>query len=465
MIDDIGVIFVIYTAVIFFIAFRAYTKTHDHADYLLANRNLPGWLAALSAGASDMSGWLLLGLPGLAYVAHQEAFWIALGLGCGTYFNWRLVAPRLHTQSMRHSDSLTLPSYFANRYPDCARLLRISSALMILLFYVIYLSAGMVGAAKLFVAVFEMTYVSALLISAAVVVSYTMLGGFKAVVNTDALQALLMICALIAASLMISTALDYDSYSAENLFEQDATLGFVAIVSALAWGLGYPGQPHILARFMATRDAAQIRSAAKIAISWTLVCLTSALLVGVLASVHPSLGQYSGDPEKIFIVASQWLFHPVIAGVVTAAVLAAIMSTADSQLIIAASALYYDLAPERSRAQSSRVWLISIRLVTLMLGCVSALFAFNPSSSVLGLVAYAWAGFGASFAPAILLSLWTRRVPGIAIFVGMVVGCVTVVVVETFSIGGPELYSLIPGFALNLSAVGLFCRLAQPQAQ
>ena len=295
MLDDIAAIFVIYTAVIFFIAFRAYTKTHDHADYLLANRNLPGWLAALSAGASDMSGWLLLGLPGLAYVAHQEAFWIALGLGCGTYFNWRLIAPRLHTQSIRHSDSLTLPSYFANCYPDCGRLMRISSALMILTFYVIYLSAGMVAAAKLFVAVFEMTYVSALLISAAVVISYTMLGGFKAVVNTDALQALLMICALIAACFMISATINYDSHSAPTLFEQDANLGIVAIVSALAWGLGYPGQPHILARFMATRDAEQIRRAGKIAIGWTLACLTSAVLVGVLASIHPSLSQYPGD--------------------------------------------------------------------------------------------------------------------------------------------------------------------------
>ena len=455
MINITAAIFVFYTATIFYIAIRAYTNTHDHADFLLANRHLPGWLAALSAGASDMSGWLLLGLPGLAFVAHQEAFWIAIGLGCGTYLNWRLVASRLHAQSTRHRDSLTLPSYFANRYPDSAQLLRVTSAIMILIFYVIYLSAGMVAAAKLFVAIFAMPYWSALLVSAVVVISYTMLGGFKAVVNTDALQATLMIGALAAASLMLFAGVEQYPTVTHELLDNDSKLGFIAIVSALAWGLGYPGQPHILARFMATRDAEHIRGATKIAVSWTLICLSSALAIGILAGAHPLLADYDGDAEKIFIVATQLLFHPAIAGLITAAILAAIMSTADSQLIIAASALYYDLASDRGHAQSQRAWLFGIRIVTLGLGCLSVFFALEPDSSVLGLVAYAWAGFGASFGPAVLISLWTERVSGRPIFFGMVAGAATVVVFESYAVGSGELYSMIPGFTLNILVVTL----------
>ena len=450
------IVFVCYIGGIFFIAIRAFQVTRDPAGFLLANRELASWRAALSAGASDMSGWLLLGLPGLAFVAHTQAIWMALGLAAGTWLNWKFIAAPLREKSIAHNDALTLPTFFADRFPDQATALRIVTALTILVFYTIYLAAGMVAAAKLFVAIFDLAYLAALSLGAVIVISYTMLGGFRAVVNTDALQALMMIGALVATNLILLQATNDASRTIGQASIVDGDdLSIIAIISALAWGLGYPGQPHILARFMATRTSLEIDRARQIAVAWTLVCLCSAVAIGYLASHHPVLGHYSGDAEKIFIVASELVFHPLIAGMIIAAILAAIMSTADSQLLIAASALYYDLFSQSADTQSPRAWLRGIRLITGVLGLVSVIFAFNPQSTVLGLVAYAWAGFGASFGPAVILSVFSTRIRGNAVILGMLSGAATVVLWEAQTIIFANLYSLIPGFIANLLVVSI----------
>lgn len=448
-------VFICYTASIFIIAIKAYGVTHDRKGFLLSNRELPSWRAALSAGASDMSGWLLMGLPGLAFVASDEAAYLALGLAIGTWLNWKFVAARLRENTIAYHDALTLPTYFANRYQDTAQAFRIVTAITILIFYLMYLSAGMVAAAKLFVAVFDLNYLSALLIGASIVISYTMLGGFRAVVNTDALQAVMMICALAATSFLLIDTTWRSGLQPIEIVPFSGTLNVVAIVSALAWGLGYPGQPHILARFMATRNKTEIAAAGRIAVTWTFICLLAAITIGYTASLHPELGGYAGDAERIFVIASQLVFHPVIAGLVTAAILAAIMSTADSQLLVAASALYHDLFPQRAAQQSPQAWLRGIRVITGLLGIISVILAANPDSSVLGIVAYAWAGFGASFGPAIIFSLYAERISGMAVLAGMVSGAVTVVVWEIYPLFLPEIYSLIPGLAANLLITGL----------
>ena len=449
-------VFLCYTGVIFFIAIKAFQVTRDPAGFLLANRELNSWRSALSAGASDMSGWLLLGLPGLAFIAHLEALWMAIGLATGTWLNWKFIARPLREKSVAHHDALTLPTYFASRFPEQATALRVTTALTILIFYTIYLAAGMVAAAKLFVAIFSVPYHSALCAGALIVICYTMLGGFRAVVNTDTLQALMMIAALTVTNfVLLQGSLDMNTAAPPMPSSEVSAVSVVAIISALAWGLGYPGQPHILARFMATRSAGDIRSAGLIAVSWTFVCLCSAVAIGYLASRHPILGSYAGDPEKIFIIASEFIFHPLIAGVVTAAILAAIMSTADSQLIIAASALYYDLFAQSHASRRPASWLRGIRIVTAILGLISVIFAWNPQSTVLGLVAYAWAGFGASFGPAVILSVFATRVSGRAIFFGMLSGATTVILWEQQNYLLADLYSLVPGFMANLVAVAV----------
>ena len=453
-------VFACYTVGIFLIAFKAFRTTHDPAGFLLADRELPGWRAALSAGASDMSGWLLLGLPGLAFVAYQEAFYLALGLTVGTWFNWKFIAAPLRKETIAYDNALTLPRYFSMRYPERAKALRITIALTVLIFYVVYLSAGMVAAAKLFVAFFHLDYFTALTLGATIVTTYTMLGGFRAVADTDALQAVMMITALLGTTLILfRTSFSPNSMPLPVTNTNRETWGVVAVISALAWGLGYPGQPHILARFMATRDNREIRKASRVAISWTIVCLCCAVALGYLASRHPTLGSYAGDPEQIFIVASELVFHPLVAGAVIAAVLAAIMSTADSQLLIAASALYYDLFPRYSAAKPPQTWLRGMRLITALLGAISVLFALNPNNSVLGIVAYAWAGFGASFGPAVILSIYSSKITGSAILLGMLSGAATVILWEIHPLVFPELYSLVPGFIVNLLVVVVSSRI------
>jgi len=462
----ISTTFVAYIIAMLVIAWLAWRRTHNLADYILGGRQLGPGTSALSAGASDMSGWLLLGLPGYAYVAGLEAIWIAVGLLIGTWLNWLLVAPRLRQQSFQANDSLTIPAFLDNRFGGQQRGLRTVSAAFILLFFMFYTSAGLVAGGKLFATVFGMDYTTAVLVGAVVVVSYTFIGGFLAVSWTDVLQGLMMFAALLILPVMVWLSLssghgvlptDLNPHLLNPLSTAEgAPLGIIALLSLLGWGLGYFGQPHILARFQAIRSVDDIPLARRLAVSWTGLSLAGSVAVGVMA-----IGWFAtplDDSERVFILLVEALFHPLIAGVLLAAILAAIMSTADSQLLVSAAALSEDLFhPLRPDAGATQLMWVG-RLAVVAIAVMAASLAMNEDSQVLGLVAYAWAGFGAAFGPVLVLSLFWSGVSARGAMAGMIVGGVTVVVWAQLS-GGPgdlfELYEIIPGVVLATVATVL----------
>lgn len=455
----VGWTFIAYIAVIMGIGWVAYQRTQNLSDYILGGRGLGPWSSALSAGASDMSGWLLLGLPGAAFVAGLSASWIAFGLLLGTWLNWLFMAPRLRLYSFKASDSLTLPEFLEQRFRDKTNMLRVVSALFILLFFLFYTSSGLVAGGKLFETVFGVDYQIAVLLGTLAVVSYTMFGGFLAVSWTDLLQGLMMAAALAIVPLWAMGELGgvnatFSSISELNpnlltwFSDQTGTaLTAIGILSSVAWGLGYFGQPHILARFAAIKSADQIPAARRIAVSWTALTLFCAMLIGLVGSVY--LGDGLGDGETVFMVMVNALFHPVIAGILLAAILAAVMSTADSQLLVSSSALTEDFYKSIFRKDATQQELVRIgRIAVIIIALAAMLLAFNEDSTVLDLVSYAWAGFGATFGPVLLLSLFWRRATALGAMAGIVVGGVTVVVWANMSGGLFDLYEIVPGFML-----------------
>ncbi|MEM7543889.1 MAG: sodium/proline symporter, partial [Pseudomonadota bacterium] len=358
-------------------------------DYVIGGRRLSGLTGGLSAGASDMSGWLLLGLTGLAAVAPLNAMFTAIGLLIGTYINWRFIAARLLAQTLAHDDSITLPTFFERRFLDHSGLLRWLCALCIIVFFSIYASAALVAGGKLFSSVFALDYHTSIIGCASFIAAYTIVGGFLAVSWTDALQALLMLGALIAAALVSGAATGF----ATSLLAEQSISG-VAALSGLAWGLGYVGQPHILARFMALSSEKQVRSGAVIGISWTAFSLIAAVCVGVFGA---HLLGANLDHETVFLRVIEQHFHPLVAGLCLAAVLAAIMSTADSQLLVVATTVVVDLRSKSLNSHSQS--LTSGRLLVGVVTMIALAIAWHPGQHVLALVAYAWAGFGATFGP------------------------------------------------------------------
>lgn len=453
--------FIAYLAMMLAIGVIAYKRTASSSDYFLGGRSLGPWPAALSAGASDMSGWLLLGLPGYAYAAGIEAFWLAGGLLVGTWLNWLICAKRLRTYSIT-TDALTLPEYLSRRFNDNSKVIQVVSAFFILLFFLFYTSSGLVAGGKLFETVFGLDYTIAVIIGTVCVVSYTLFGGFLAVSWTDLVQGLLM-----AAALMIVPVIgmqgglgqltaDLKAINPELLtLWNDAKgqpLSAVAIISLVAWGLGYFGQPHILARFKASRSNKDLTTARRIAVIWSGLSMIGALLVGVVGLVYITNtgGDVLADGEKIFMLLVNALFHPVIAGILLAAILAAIMSTADSQLLVSSSALAEDFYKQviNKDATSEQVVMVG-RVGVVLLSVIALILAMTPDSSVLGLVSYAWAGFGAAFGPAILLSLYWSGMNRNGAIAGIIVGGVTIVVWKQLSGGIFDIYEIVPGFILS----------------
>src|SRR5690606_16126289 len=431
--------FVVYIAVMLAIGFIAYRRTSNLSDYILGGRSIGPGTAALSAGASDMSGWLLLGLPGYAMVAGYEASWIAIGLLAGTWLNWLLVARRLRIYSHAAGDSVTLPAYFENRFEDKTRLLRIISAVFILLFFLFYTSSGLVAAGKLFESSFGFSYEVAVVIGVLTIISYTFFGGFLAVAWTDVIQGLLMAAALVAVPVMTLGSVGGLGETLAVVEAQNPALldpftdaegnplGFIAIISLLGWGLGYFGQPHILARFKAIKSEDDLPTARRIAVLWSALCLVAALATGWVGISYFG-DEGLADAETVFLALTQAVMHPVVAGLLLAAVLAAIMSTADSQLLVSSSALaedFYKALFRRAASQTELVWVG--RFAVVLIAAIALALAFNPDSTGLGLVSYAWAGFGAAFGPAILLSLFWRRMNGAGALAGIIVGGLTVV--------------------------------------
>lgn len=455
---------IIYIAGMLLIGWYAYRKTSNLTDYMLGGRSLGPAVTALSAGAADMSGWLLMGLPGAIYVSGLAEAWIAIGLTIGAYLNWLFVAPRLRSYTKVANDSITIPSFLENRFKDQSKLLRIVSGIVILTFFTFYVSSGMVSGAVFFESSFDTSYHTGLFIVGGVVVAYTLFGGFLAVSYTDFIQGLMMLIALLLVPAIgifktggpVET---FDTIRTINPALLDLFKGttFIGLISSIAWGLGYFGQPHIIVRFMAIKTVKETRSARRIGMSWMILSLVGTIftaLIGI-AFFHNNTAHTLKDPEAVFISLSQIFFHPLFAGFALAAILAAIMSTISSQLIVTSSALVEDLYKVVMNKQATDRRLVFLgRMAVLIVAIVATALAFKQDNTILNLVAYAWAGFGASFGPIVLLSLFWRKITNWGALSGMIVGAVTVIVWKNADLGkalfGQSLYEIIPGFIFNL---------------
>lgn len=458
-----------YFLVMIGIGIYAYFKqANDTEGYMLGGRNLSPAVTALSAGASDMSGWLLLGLPGAMYADGVVSAWIAIGLTMGAFLNYLIVAPRLRVYTEVADNAITLPDYFANRFEDKSHLLRVISAIVIILFFTVYTAASLVGGGKLFESSLNLSYGTGLWVTAGVVVVYTLFGGFLAVSMTDFVQGVIMLFAMVIVPIVALTDLGgvgatTNAIRAIDPSMLDITSGMTAlgIISLLAWGLGYFGQPHIIVRFMAIRSVKDVPTARRIGMSWMIISLIGACVTGIAGRAYVAKTAMTlDDPETIFLAFTQFLFHPLVSGFLLAAILAAIMSTISSQLLVVSSSLTKDVyklffdreAPEARQVLVGRISVIVVAIVAILL-------ASNPDSSVLNLVSNAWAGFGAAFGPLVIFSLTWRGMNRNGAVAGMVVGALTVIlwVYGPFEMNGVALnswlYAIVPGFILSTIAI------------
>lgn len=456
--------FGLYLLIMLVVGGVGYRATNNLDDYILGGRRLGALVTALSAGSSDMSAWLLMGLPGAVFLSGLTEAWIAVGLTVGAYLNWRFVAARLRLYTEMANNALTLPDFFAQRFADERHVLRVVSALVILVFFTIYCASGIVAGARLFSNMFAISYTEALYISALCTIAYVLIGGFLAVSWTDTIQASLMIFALVA-TVLTAVSLTYtglpegknltDFYSAAQLDFFTGT-SIIGVISAAAWGLGYFGQPHILVRFMAADSVRAMPAARRIGMTWMIISLAAAVGVGMVGvayfGVYPDQGgEVRHNAEMVFIELANHIFNPWWVGVMMAAILAAVMSTLSCQLLVCSSALtddFYRNFLHKTASQRHLVWVGRI-----MVGLVSAIaivLSLDQNSRVLTMVSYAWAGFGASFGSVILLSLFWERMTLSGAFASMVVGAVTVVVWKQFAWFG--LYEIVPGFVFAMLA-------------
>lgn len=473
-----AVVLILYLAGMLAVGVYFYKKSQSQNDYFLGGRNLNVWVTSMSAQASDMSGWLLMGLPGTAFLLTKnngmaEAVWTAAGLAVGTYLNWLILAKRLRKYSEKTNDAITIPTFLENRFQDKSRLIRIISAVFIIIFFLVYTAAQFSAGAKLFNAVFGLDYSVALIIGAIIIVSYTFLGGFLAVCWTDLIQGVLMFFAIITLPVialiqMGGAAQTFDL--AESIAKIPGGFGVkewlgigsfsvLSIVSIAAWGLGYFGQPHILARFMGIKRAKDIKPARRIAMVWVVISLSAAVLLGIIGKAYMST-VVSGDEfasldgERIFIYMIQHLLKgpgaAILAGLLLTAILAAIMSSADSQLLVTASAVSEDICKNvfKEKLTSKSLMWIS-RVSVLVVSLIALIIAADPNSSVFDLVSYAWAGFGAAFGPAILLSLYWKRMNWQGALAGILAGGITVIVWKNLIKPTINLYELLPAFIVS----------------
>ena len=457
------VTFGLYLIAMVMIGFIAWRSTRSFDDYILGGRSLGSFVTALSAGASDMSGWLLMGLPGALYLTGLSEAWIAIGLTVGAYLNWRFVAGPLRVYTERTRNALTLPDYFTHRFADDRRVLRIFSALVILVFFAVYCASGIVAGARLFESVFGVPYAQALWYGAAATIAYTLIGGFLAVSWTDTVQASLMIFALVLTPVIVVVSNGGIQPSLALIEQVDPTRlewvgagGVMAVVSAAAWGLGYFGQPHILARFMAADHVSSIPKARRIGMTWMVLCLAGAIAVGFFGiahyAAHPgAAGPVSQNPERVFITLAEQLFNPWIAGVLLSAILAAVMSTLSCQLLVCSSAITEDFYRGFLRPRAGQRELVWVgRAAVLAVALLAIAIARDPDSRVLGLVSYAWAGFGAAFGPVVILSLVWQRMTRNGALAGMLTGALTVILWKQT---GSAMYEIVPGFLVATIAI------------
>ncbi|OOE10062.1 sodium/proline symporter PutP [Fictibacillus arsenicus] len=453
---------IIYMIGMLYIGYWAYKKTSDLSDYMLGGRGLGPGVTALSAGASDMSGWMLMGLPGAMFADGLSSIWIAVGLTIGAYLNYILVAPRLRTYTEVADDSITIPDYLENRFNDTQKILRIVSGIVIIIFFTLYASAGLVSGGKLFESAFGLDYMTGMLLTVGVVVAYTLFGGFLAVSWTDFVQGCIMFIALVLVPIVAftevgdtQTLVDTVRGVDPQLLNVTKGLSFIGLLSMLAWGLGYFGQPHIIVRFMAITSIKEIKAARRIGMGWMIVSIIGALLTGFIGIAwFEQQNRNLADPETVFIQFANLLFHPFITGFLLAAILAAIMSTISSQLLVTSSAVTEDFYKQFLKKNASDKELVLIgRLAVLTVAVIAVLLSLNPSETILSLVGYAWAGFGSAFGPLILLSLFWKRMTKWGALAGIIVGAITVLVWVQFPDLKAEVYEMIPGFFLSMLAV------------
>ncbi|MEC0667748.1 MULTISPECIES: sodium/proline symporter PutP [Priestia] len=445
------------------IGWYAYKKsTDDISGYMLGGRGLGPAVTALSAGASDMSGWMLMGLPGAMYATGVSSLWIAVGLTIGAYLNYLIVAPRLRTYTEVANDSITIPDYFENRFNDTSKVLRTVSAIVIFVFFTLYTSAGMVSGGTLFESAFGLDYRIGLFVTAGVVIAYTLFGGFLAVSLTDFVQGIIMFIALVLVPIVAFTELGGVGTTFDVVRDIDpAYLDFfrgttvVGIISFLAWGLGYFGQPHIIVRFMAISSIKELKPARRIGMGWMIISIIGAMFTGLIGIAYvDQTATTLADPETIFIKFAQVLFHPFITGFLLAAILAAIMSTISSQLLVTSSAITEDFYKAFFRRKATDKELVLVgRLSVLGVAIIGILLSLDPNDTILGLVGYAWAGFGSAFGPAVLLSLYWKKMTRWGALAGMIVGAATVLIWVNVPGLSEALYEMIPGFVLSFLAV------------
>jgi len=452
--------FGIYLALMLTIGYLSMKRTKTNEDFIIGGRTMGPFTSAISAGASDMSSWLLLGLPGAVFASGLiEGVWISLGLLIGAYINWLVVAGRLRAMTEKLK-AVTLPTFISNRFDDSSGILKIVSTLVILVFFTLYVASGLKGGTLLFAHTFGASERWALVITTLVVVSYTFLGGYRAVCWTDLIQGLLMLTALVFCALLAFFAIagsEVDIASVNPAAFKFST-GWITAASLMAWGFGYFGQPHILARFIGIRDVRSVRSARRIGISWMALCLILATIIGIVGIGYNALNPLDGlngpdaNSERIFLALTSALFHPVFSGFVLAAVLAAVMSTADSQLLVLSSALTEDIPFIQSMKDGTKEWISRLGVVGFAL--IAFLISYNDSGTILAMVGYAWGGFGAAFGPLVILSVLWRGTTKWGALAGMIVGSGTIFVVKNYiSIEGEYFYELLPGFILAFIAV------------
>ncbi|MCL1067693.1 sodium/proline symporter PutP [Shewanella olleyana] len=464
MFDYASIAIILYFVLLIFIGIYAMKKsTSDNNEYLLGGRNVSAKVTALSAGASDMSGWMLMGLPGAAYLGGLDSIWLALGLVIGAYVNYQIVAPKLRIFTELADDSLTIPEFFSKRFALNNGSVRLIASIVIILFFTVYTASGLVAGGKLFESAFGINYVWGIIATVSVVVIYTVLGGFLAVSLSDFIQGVIMLIALVAVPAVTFSHFDVEQAQAltESMSLGIENIELIAAFSLMTWGLGYFGQPHIIVRFMAINCHTNLNKAKNIGLSWMTISTIGALATGLIgASYIAKSNQTVSDPETIFIVLSQYLFHPFIAGWLLAAILAAIMSTISSQLLVSSSSLVEDIYQSYStKKPSKKQLLMTSRVCVIAVAVVASLIALDSNSSVLGLVSNAWAGFGAAFGPLIILSLWWKKLTHSGAVAGILVGSITVLIwayAPLLSDGqtlSTYFYELLPGFLASLLAI------------
>lgn len=452
-------------------------KNETTDDFYLGGRKLGPLVTAMSAEASDMSSYLLMGLPGLAYASGlADVTWTAIGLALGTYFNWLLVAKRLRRYSAVAGNAVTVPAFFTNRFRDEKHITSVIAAIVIIIFFVPYTASGFSACGKLFSTLFGMNYMTAMIISAIVIVTYTTLGGFLAASTSDFIQSIIMTFAIVIVvgfgvvkaggfGAVASNAQSMAGYfsmvqtyvAADN---KAASYGFITIVSTLAWGLGYFGMPHILLRFMAIEDSKKLKLSRRVATVWVVISMGVAIGIGIVGNAMVKAGVIAelDDPEKILIsisqlIAEHGILAALIAGVILAGILAATMSTADSQLLAASSSASQDILKRVFwKNMSDKAGIVVARATVIAISVIAIFIARDQNSSVFKIVSFAWAGFGAAFGPAMLFSLFWKRTNLPGVLSGMVSGGV-VVFVWKFVVrpmgGAWDIYELLPAFIVS----------------